>query len=185
MEIGSITWRARCLEGEFQLFNEVIQQYQHPLYLYIRKMVGNAAVAQELTQDTLVRAFEKVEQFDPQRSLRSWLFSIAHNLSVDWQRHQRFEIADAEIIRTADALNVAAVNPEQLYSDCQQQEQLSKLLDELQPAVRQVLLMHYTGGLKVREIAEALQLPIGTVLAHLSRGRNRLQNLLAAAKENV
>ena len=138
---------------------------------YARAMLGNRAAADDLVQDTLERAWVRLAQWRAGSDLRAWLFSIMHNLRVDQLRHpavstQSMDEDDADAPTRAtqtDALEVSDI-----------ESALSQLPDEQ----REVLLLVALEEMSYAEIAEALAIPVGTVMSRLSRGRERLRQIM-------
>jgi RNA polymerase sigma-70 factor (ECF subfamily) len=141
--------------------------------MYVRKLVRNESLAQDVVQEVFIRAYERIDQLESGREIGPWLFRIAHNLSIDHLRKLRLsgdELPQEQASMMSDAEGAMITK--------QRHQQLQLKLGELRQEVREVLLLHYEQGMKVREIAEMVHLPLGTVLAHLSRGRQQLKNLM-------
>lgn len=138
---------------------------------YARAMLGNRAAADDLVQDTLERAWVRLSQWRVGSDLRAWLFSIMHNLRVDQLRRPAVptQSMDEDDVGTptratqTDALEVRDI-----------ESALSQLPDEQ----REVLLLVALEEMSYAEIAEALAIPVGTVMSRLSRGRERLRQIM-------
>jgi len=139
---------------------------------YARAMLGDRAAADDLVQDTLERAWRQIAQWQAGRELRPWLFGIMHNLRVDQLRRGR--LATAELDDSAEAV---ATRPTQ--SDHLEVMDLEAALRQLPEEQRAVLLLVGVEAMSYAEIAEALAIPLGTVMSRLARGRERLRQILA------
>ena len=139
---------------------------------YARALVGERAAADDLVQDTLERAWSRIAQWRPGSDLRAWLFSIMHNLRMDQLR--RPEIATQCIDETV--LDVA-VRPTQ--GDGLALVDLDKALARLPEEQRSVLLLVALEEMRYEDVAVTLGIPLGTVMSRLSRGRERLRQILA------
>lgn len=138
---------------------------------YARVLRRNPEDADDLVQDTLERAWSRVGLWQDVGDMRSWLFSIMHNLHVDALRRGRLDTVDLD-----------AQTPEVLMAPTQGQflsvRDLDAALAALPVEQREVLLLTALDGLAYAEIAQTLGIPIGTVMSRLSRGRERLRGLM-------
>ena len=142
------------------------------LRLYARALRRNREDADDLVQDTLERAWSRAGLWQGVGDMRTWLFSIMHNLHVDALRRGRLEVVDLD--EHIPEIPVAATQAERLAL-----RDLHKALVALPVEQYQVLLLVAVEGMAYAEIAEALDIPIGTVMSRLSRGRERLRGLMA------
>ena len=138
---------------------------------YARALVGNETEADDLVQDTLERALTRLHLWQRSDNPRRWLFTILHNLHIDHARGQARRPAASELDETvADPL----ARPEDGVTTCEVTAALARLPLEQ----RQVVLLVGMEGLSYAETAEVLAIPIGTVMSRLSRGRDKLRQLL-------
>jgi RNA polymerase sigma-70 factor (ECF subfamily) len=143
---------------------------------YARSLVRDASEADDLVQDCLERAVSRWTQRRTNRDARSWMFAILHNLAVSrWRRLGRR--GQAVTIDTVDEAALAAPATQQ---DGARHADVLKALDALVPDQRAVLLLVGVEDLSYADAAEVLGVPIGTVMSRLSRGRERLAQILAA-----
>lgn len=138
---------------------------------YARAMLGNRAAADDLVQDTLERAWVRLSQWRVGSNLRAWLFSIMHNLRVDQLRRpavstQSMDEGEFEV----------PTRPTQ--TDELEVRDLESALSQLPDEQREVLLLVALEEMSYAEIAEALAIPVGTVMSRLSRGRERLHQIM-------
>ena len=149
---------------------------------YARALVGDAAAADDLVQDTLERGLQKAAQWRADSDLRAWLFSIMHNLRVDQLRRPGLSMApqgDA----WGDDLADAPVRASQ--TDRLEVRDLDTALSRLPEAQREVLLLVALEDMPYDLIAQTLDVPIGTVMSRLSRGRERLRLILEGQQPAV
>ena len=145
---------------------------------YARALVGERAAADDLVQDTLERAWTRIAQWQPGSNLRAWLFSIMHNLRVDQMRRPAVNttpLDDAGIDLPARATQ----------SDHLEVRDLAAALARLPEEQRAVLLLVALEEMRYAEVARALDIPVGTVMSRLARGRERLRALLDAEAEVI
>jgi RNA polymerase sigma factor (sigma-70 family) len=139
---------------------------------YARALVGDRAAADDLVQDTLERAWSRVAQWRPGSDLRTWLFAIMHNLRIDQLRRP--------------VVNIAAFEDEMLelptratQTDGIEMEELAAALTRLPEEQRAVLLLVALEDMSYAEVSASLNIPLGTVMSRLARGRERLRQILA------
>lgn len=144
------------------------------LHRYARSLRRNREDADDLVQDTLERAWSRAPLWQGVGDMRAWLFSIMHNLHVDALRRGQLEFVDFDT--APPDVPVAPTQGERLAL-----RDLDAALAALPFEQRQVLLLVALEGMAYAEVAEALDIPIGTVMSRLSRGRERLRALLEAA----
>lgn len=145
---------------------------------YARALVGRRPDADDLVQDCLERAIAKADRFTPGTNLRAWLFRIMHNLYIDRIRSQESRIERCSIEDADRSLSYA---PNQANS-----VELRKVLaavDELPPEQRSVLMMVALEGLKYVEVAEILDIPLGTVMSRLTRAREAVRTRLGEGRK--
>ncbi len=152
--------------------NHPIEQHIPRLRRYVRALVGDRYAADDLVQDTLERAWNKLHLWRPGSDMRAWLFAIMHNVFVNQARSRRQDIE-----RHMEELPIIAVRGTQ----GQQLElmEVDRALRALPPDQREVLLLVAVEQLTYEETSRVLEVPIGTVMSRLSRGRERLRQLTA------
>ncbi|MFG6430869.1 RNA polymerase sigma factor [Roseateles sp. LYH14W] len=141
------------------------------LHRYARALRRNREDADDLVQHTLERAWARATLWQGVGDMRGWLFSIMHNLHVDGLRQGRLDLVDLE---QPPDIPVAAAQTERLAL-----RDLDAALAALPFDQRQVLLLVALEGMAYAQIAQALDIPIGTVMSRVSRGRERLRALLS------
>jgi RNA polymerase sigma-70 factor (ECF subfamily) len=150
-----------------------------PLHRYLRRRVGDAA-AEDLAAATFATAYANWDRLDPERPVRPWLYGIAANLL---RHHWRSESRELRAYSRTGVDPVAS--PEDIAIEhaeaAQGLRRLAEALAELRAEDREILLLHSWVSMSDREIAEALELPIGTVKSRLHRVRERLRNRLDAS----
>jgi RNA polymerase sigma-70 factor (ECF subfamily) len=137
---------------------------------YARALVGDRASADDLVQDTLERAWSRIDQRRPDGELRAWLFGIMHNLRVDQLRHPDLRTCniDEEIEAPVRATQTDRIEVRDLESA------LARLPEEQ----RAVLLLVAIEEMRYEDVARTLDIPVGTVMSRLSRGRERLRAMI-------
>ncbi|HUK26757.1 MAG TPA: sigma-70 family RNA polymerase sigma factor [Terriglobales bacterium] len=157
-------------------FDVVVRQYQQRIYRVLLGLVRDPDLADNLTQDCFVRAYEKRASFRGESSVSTWLISIAINLARDQGRNRRAGFwrrlfaAPAEEVETALAAAAdQGASPERLLMARQELGRVWEIVDELPARQREVFLLRFLEELPLEEIALALGMETGTVKAHLFR----------------
>ena len=151
------------------------------LYGTALRLTRNEADAQDLVQDTYVKAFRSRKQFEAGTNLKAWLFTILHNTYRNRRRDSGRDPVDvdSERVDLAAPVDPAATPEQQMIRDAMEPE-LQEALDELPEAFREAVWLRDVEEFPYAEIAEMLGIPVGTVMSRISRGRRMLYERLAA-----
>jgi RNA polymerase sigma-70 factor, ECF subfamily len=167
----------RAFAGDARAFEAIVVRYQGPVLGLARRYLRSAADAEDAAQEAFVRAFVHRDRFDPARPLLPWLLTVARYACLDRLRRDRREaIAEAE----PEGCAFGGASAEDALGDRERLVRLSSALGALPEGQREVVTMFHLDGLAYREIAEALDVPIGTVMTWLHRGRARLREMILA-----
>ena len=141
---------------------------------FARSLAGDAALADDLVQDTAARAIEKQRLYDPSRPLRAWLYAILRNLFINGIRKR----AQFHVVKNVDDLidGEDAVPPEQEQG--LSLRLITDALDRLPPQHREVIALVSLEEMSYRDVSEILGVPMGTVMSRLSRAREQMRRLL-------
>jgi RNA polymerase sigma-70 factor, ECF subfamily len=160
--------------------------YIDSLYRTALRLTRNPADAEDLVQDTYLKAFRSADRFEPGTNLRAWLFTILHNTARNRARDRARDVvrADSEAVdRAAEAWSASAdsagATPESLLLRDTLDPDLQAALDALPDAFREAVWLRDVEEFSYAEIAEMLSIPVGTVMSRLSRGRRMLFERLA------
>jgi RNA polymerase sigma-70 factor (ECF subfamily) len=164
-------------------------EYLDALYGTAVRLARTPDAAQELVQDTYLKALRGRDRFVPGTNLKAWLYTILHNT---WRNRRRDRArsrveADSEAVDLAadqagDMVSAAPDSPEALLVNAALSEELREALDSLPEAFREAVWLRDVEELTYQEIATALDVPIGTVMSRLARGRRKLHAALLAAR---
>jgi len=164
----------RARGGDAGAFDALVRRFQRPIYRFCWRLLRSAD-AEDLGQDTFVRAFVHFEQFDPERPVLPWLIAIARRLCLDLLR-RRAVMARAEMGPTT---HPPAPGPEDQASVRDQLSRLDRALSDLDEGPREAIILFHIEEMSYRDIAAALEVPMGTVMTWLHRGRAQLKKALA------
>ena len=158
--------------------------YVDSLYGAALRLTRNPADAEDLVQDTYLKAFRSSSQFEPGTNLKAWLFTILHNTFLNVRRHDgRNPVeVDSEAVEQAADRRPSQPTPEQLLTRAALDADLQAALDSLPETFRQAVWLRDVEEFSYAEIAEMTQVPIGTVMSRISRGRRMLYERIAKAR---
>jgi RNA polymerase sigma-70 factor, ECF subfamily len=154
-------------------FFNLLEQEIPRLRRYARALARDTVRADDLVQETLLRAFRKEHLWEPGTDLRAWLFTIMHNQYVNEVRRAA---RDAGSLDVEDCSTFLVANSDPSAS--RQLQELEQALSQLPEGQRQVILLVGLEGMSYDDVANILQIPIGTVRSRLSRGRDVLRKLM-------
>jgi RNA polymerase sigma-70 factor (ECF subfamily) len=171
----------RCLGGDEAACAALLDRYQARLFTFILRMVADSRDAEDLCQDAFLKAFASLSSYDPSRPLISWLFRIGHNAAVDFLRAKKPETLSLDDADELLGLPDRGRSVEQTTHDAAEAESIEKLMAELPPLYREVLVLRHQEGMDYSGMADALGRPEGTVKNRLFRARDMLRKKLEAA----
>lgn len=177
---------SRFCKGQTEAFGLLVRRYERELYGYLRRYLGDADLAEDVFQNTFLQLYTKSAQYEAGRPVRPWLYTIATNQAIDALRRngrhlalsldqQREAAADGEIHSLGDALESPGPGPIDAAQGQERRERVRASVDRLPDFLRQVLVLAYYQGLKYREIADILGIPVGTVKSRLHTALVKLQ----------
>ena len=172
----------RAQAGDTTAFGELVSIYMHRCYYAALGMVGSPQDAEDLSQEAFVRAFRARARLDPERPFYPWLYQILRRLCYNFtrdtsSRRRKLERAGWWLVAEATT-RAAGDDPERVRATDELRDRLEDAIAELSPAQREVFVLKEFEGLKYREIAELLDVPIGTVMSRLYAARQRLAQRL-------
>lgn len=163
---------AAACSGDPAAFSALVSRYGRPIYSVCRRYLGPED-AEDAAQETFVRAFVHIGSFDPERPLLPWLVTIARRLCIDALRKRRPSPQGSMALEASSASDL-----ERQVSAKQEVGLLKQGLAELPEGPREAVWLYHFEGMAYRDIAQALEVPQGTVMTWLHRGRNRLRELV-------
>lgn len=151
------------------------------LFATARRLTRSQTQAEDLVQDTYVKAFRFADRFEQGTNLKAWLFTILHNTFRNQRRDLSREpvVADSDTVERASALSGPGATPEQLLLDQTLDADLQAALDALPDVFREAVWLRDVQEFTYGEIAQMVQVPIGTVMSRIARGRRLLYDRLA------
>jgi RNA polymerase sigma-70 factor (ECF subfamily) len=167
-------------------FSRLVEAYQAPVYNLAYRMLGNAAEAEDAAQEAFIRAYTRLETYDPARKFSSWLLAIASHYCVDVLRRRRMQTLPLDDLPPMVELAMPqSTQPEQVVVRQQDAGAVQKLLNVLSPAYRTPVVLRYWYDMSYREIAETMGVPVSTVKARLHRARTKLARHASNTAQNA
>ncbi len=169
---------SRIRQGDLEAFEALYNKYKLPLYRTALAITRDHGTAEELLQDTLVRAYAALDRVDASVSLSPWLHRIVVNLSYNWiKRKQQFPVALDEVL---EGLTVAAsLCPEEVAEGNELCQVIREAVDSLSFKRRVVIVLYYLQGFSLQEISYILDCPVGTVKSRLHYASKALRAKLS------
>ncbi|WP_246196405.1 RNA polymerase sigma factor [Aquisphaera giovannonii] len=170
-----------CRGGDTEAFGILVRRHQDRLYPTLVRLTGSAENAQDVLQDTFIRAFEKLDQFHGESSFYTWIYRIAVNLALSDRRKRRRGGAEVPpaAAAAAEPADRSRENDPSFALECVEREALvEEALNALAPDHRAVVVLKDFDGRRYEEIAEVLGIPVGTVRSRLHRARCELRERL-------
>jgi RNA polymerase sigma-70 factor (ECF subfamily) len=179
-----MAFRRSSARGDDAEFTAAALSHIDSLYGTALRLTRRAADAEDLVQDTYLKAFRSAHQFEPGTNLKAWLFTILHNTFRNVRRHDgRSPVdVDSDAVERAPNAGPADQSPEQILSRRTLDADLQAALDDLPEAFRQAVWLRDVEELTYAEMAKVLDIPMGTVMSRISRGRRALSEGLRARR---
>ena len=175
-----------CL-GKTEAFGVLVRRYERELYGYLQRYLGDRDLADDVYQNTFLQLYTKIGTYEPGRPVRPWLYTIATHQAIDaLRRNGRHQAVSLEMVREESSgqgdlnglvhlLESQEPGPFEQLAEQEQRVKVRASVEKLPEPYRQVLLLAYYQGLKYREIADILEIPVGTVKSRLHAALLKLQ----------
>ena len=179
-EIGTLNneqvWLEQARRGDKFAFGQLIEAYQGPVYNLAYRMLGNSGEAEEAAQEAFIRAYTRLDSYDPTHKFSTWLLSITSNYCIDQIRKRRAVLLSIdEPLPPHPALHSDNnKGPEAVYIAQEREELVQNLLSELPDEYRQAVVLRYWYDMAYEEIAEVQKTTVSAVKSRLFRARRML-----------
>jgi RNA polymerase sigma-70 factor, ECF subfamily len=176
----------RFQDGDLPAFGDIVLKYQDRIYNLCRHMLGNANDAEDAAQDVFLKAYQALPKFQPEASVYTWLYRIATNTCIDYKKKPIFESLFGDSHEGEKLVHDRASDapsPEKLYESKQIDEALQESLGKLSPKLRAIIILKEIEELSYEEIADTLEISMGTVKSRIARAREELQKLMMKFRE--
>ncbi|MBO5963087.1 MAG: sigma-70 family RNA polymerase sigma factor [Bacteroidales bacterium] len=177
-------------KGDQKAYAALMNTYREPVYYMLLKMTGSTTDAEDLTIEAFGKAFRSIESYTPNFAFSTWLFRIATNNCIDFIRKRRTPTVSmdnlySDIDGEEVGINIPSetLDPEEMIIDRQKKVAMREIVAKLKPHYRVLIELRYFDENTYEEIAEQLQIPIGTVKAKLFRAREFLVQMVKDCRE--
>lgn len=178
--------------GDQAAFAELMNRYREPVYFMLLKMIKNNDDAEDLTIEAFGKAFNRIESYSPNYAFSTWLFKIASNNCIDFIRKKRVSLTSMDHAYTNEngesvglQVDGGLLDPEETFIKNQKVKMMREVVDKLKPRYKELIIKRYFEELTYDEIADELDLPLGTVKAQLFRAREFLANVMKKTKDSI
>jgi len=172
----------RCRKQDFEAFGKLVDAYQNRVFGFVRRMVPSLEEAADVTQEVFIKAFQNFARFDGRCSVRTWLFRIAYHLCVDRARKNDRSPSEVALVDPTEGEEIDVADtrwqPEQMVIDAELMTIIEEGINSMSEKLRSVLILHDKEDMSYEEIAQMLDVPIGTVKSRLFLARAHLQDVL-------
>jgi RNA polymerase sigma-70 factor, ECF subfamily len=179
----------RAQAGSEAAYRELLGRYQRPVFSLIYRMVRDREQAEDLAQETFVKVFNNITRYDPRYKFSSWIFKIASNLTIDTLRKKEPATVsldgsrNASTAEEAEAIRITVesreATPEEFVESKELGAEIERAIGVLRPEYRTAILLRHVEGRAYEEIAEIMEVPLGTVKTYIHRARSELRGTLA------
>jgi RNA polymerase sigma-70 factor, ECF subfamily len=161
----------RCRTGDDIAFGELVNRYKNLVYGMVWRMIGDRSQADDLAQEVFLKVYRGLPYFRGDARLSTWIFRIVANVCTQSRGRRTPEVALTTELREPGSID-------QAFADFELRERLDKAIAQLPENYRMLIAAHYLEGVQYEALAEALDIPLGTVKTHLYRAKRRLRELL-------
>ena len=161
----------RCQTGDDIAFGELVDRYKNLVYAMVWRMVTDRSETDDLAQEVFLKVYRGLPYFRGDARLSTWIFRIVANVCTQARGRRTAEVPGLAPVREPGSHDVA-------FADFELRERLDKAIAQLPENYRLLIAAHYLEGVQYEALAEALNIPIGTVKTHLYRAKRRLRELL-------
>ena len=184
---------ALAREGREAAYRELVRRYERPVFSLVLRMVRDRQLAEDLAQETFVKALNAIATYRPEYKFSSWIFKIANNAAIDHLRRREVNTlsldgapnatSQEDIEATALQVGDKAETPLAELESRELGTAIERAIGHLRPEYRSCILLRHVEGLAYEEIAQMLDLPLGTVKTYIHRARHELRGMLSHLRD--
>jgi RNA polymerase sigma-70 factor (ECF subfamily) len=177
MNDQEVVWIEQAREGDQRAFGLLVQAYQKPVFNLTYRMLGNAQEAEDAAQETFLRAYSSLRQYQIEHKFSTWLFAIANHHCIDRLRKRRVSFVSIEDNPVLENMTGESPLPERQALMREQSAEMQRLLQELEPDYRLPLILRYWEDYSYEEIAATMEITVAAVKSRLFRARQQIAKL--------
>ncbi len=169
-------WLEQARQGNKEAFGKLIEAYQAPVFNLAYRMLGNADEAEQAAQEAFIRAWVRLDSYDPAHKFSTWLLSITSNYCIDQIRKRRAQLLsiDGPLPSHPALMSEGSAGPEDQVVAGEQQEIVQQLLNTLPPDYREAVVLRYWYDMSYEEIAEVMATSVSAIKSRLFRARRQM-----------
>ncbi|WP_139490162.1 RNA polymerase sigma factor [Brevibacillus dissolubilis] len=167
----------QILQGDVEGYRELIQRYQHMIYVFIYKMVNNQADAEDLTQEVFVKAYEKLSSYRGDSQFSTWLHTLARNRTIDFIRRRKFHETDEQLAYVPS--QVREESPQESLLGKERRQEIAQAFEQLSESYREVIVLRCTHEYPFEKIASLLGVAESTARVRYLRARQEFAKILS------
>ncbi len=177
-------WVRKAKEGDESAYQQIVERYRQPLHYYIGKMVREQSVVEDLVQETFMKAFDSIGSYNTDYAFSTWLYRIAKNHTIDYLRKKKLQtLSINEPVQTREGKMDIELPDKKEETDRavirkQRKRIIREAIENLPAKYRKVIRQRHMEEKSYQEISDELDLPLGTVKAHIYRARELLYKAL-------
>ena len=171
-------WIEAARNGDKRAFSQLVDAYQRPVFNLTYRVLGNLEEAQDAAQESFLRAWSRLDQYDPAHKFSTWLFSIANHHCIDRLRRRKTTQVSIDDNPVLQNLEVETPRPDQQAMASEQSAELQALINQLDPDYRTPLVLLYWEDQSYEEIAATMGLTVSAVKSRLFRARQKVAELI-------
>jgi len=186
---------ARAAQGHERAYRELIGRYERPVFSLIYRLVRDRELAEDLAQETFIKVLNAIDRYDASYKFSSWIFKIANNTAIDSLRKKTLDTVSLDgspharsVAEAAEGWSPTAVardeNPQEYVERLELGSALDRALAELRPEYRTAIVLWHMEDRPYEEIADIMDVPLGTVKTYIHRARKELRERLAQEAED-
>ncbi len=182
-------------DGREAAYRELVRRYQRPVFSLIYRMVRDRELAEDLAQETFVKVLNALDRYRPEFKFSSWVFKIANNAAIDHLRKKELDTLSLEggpdattpdrLEATALQIGDAAESPLEELEARELGSAIEQAIGQLRPEYRDCIMLRHVDGRPYEEIADILDLPLGTVKTYIHRARAELREALDRIRDLI
>ena len=198
MDLAALSDRdvvARAAQGHERAYRELIGRYERPVFSLIYRLVRDRELAEDLAQETFIKVLNAIDRYDASYKFSSWIFKIANNTAIDSLRKKTLDTVSLDgspharsVAEAAEGWSPTAVardeNPQEYVERLELGSALDRALAELRPEYRTAIVLWHMEDRPYEEIADIMDVPLGTVKTYIHRARKELRERLAQEAED-
>lgn len=172
-------WVQLAVKGDEKAYAELSNKYQKPLYFHIRKMIRETDYVEDLVQDIFMKAFKNLKNYKNDYAFSTWLYRIATNHTIDYLRKKKLDTFSINIDSSDEDQAPIQLEDEDTHTDepmirRQRKNKVHEAIDQLPEKYRLIIIKRHIEEKSYQEISEEMDIPLGTVKAHIFRARELL-----------